>query len=267
VQPPGGAASTRFPGAFPSPAQGAAPASASPSQARQTALAPGATIGLEGQAKQSTQSFNEAQANSNDYATRMYQLQEGLENLKKTPTGPGTSTLNQAKSFIAAMSPDFLQRAGITPDMEPIAAYDKANKFLLQYAQQAAKGLGGQATDEKLASAIAASPNVSHMSNLAGQELVVSAMSLERMQQAKLQAFQEQGGRPEGYNDWTTKEWNKSAISDPRIYAFDLMTPEQRTKLYQQLSKTPAQLAKFNDGLYWAMQHGMVTPPQGANGG
>ena len=78
------------------------------------------------------------------FAGRVYTLRQALHGLQNTTTGPGTAELNNAKSYIQALAPSVAKALGINPDS--IAAYDEANKYLIQNASAAA-GKFGPSTD------------------------------------------------------------------------------------------------------------------------
>jgi hypothetical protein len=187
----------------------------------------------------------------------LQKARDALISLGTTGTGPGTEQINEIKSFAQSMGLGTL--AGIDPDK--IKNFDEAKKYLTQYASQA----GSPNTNDKLAAAFAGNPSVG-ISNAASVDVLKTAMSLRRMQNAKVRAFQASGEQPATYNQWAAK-FNSS--QDPVAYGFDMMSPEQRKKYVGGLSQAERQ--KFVGSLQTATQLGLVTPPQQsaapANGG
>jgi len=187
----------------------------------------------------------------------LQKARDALIRLGTTGTGPGREQINEIKSFAQSMGLGTL--AGIDP--ENIKDFDEAKKYLTQYASQA----GSPNTNDKLAAAFAGNPSVG-ISNAASVDVLKTAMSLRRMQNAKVRAFQASGEQPATYNQWAAK-FNSS--QDPVAYGFDMMSPEQRKKYVSGLSQAERQ--KFVGSLQTATQLGLVTPPQQsaapANGG
>lgn len=179
----------------------------------------------------------------------LQKARDALISLGTTGTGPGTEQINEIKSFAQSMGLGTL--AGIDPDK--IKNFDEAKKYLTQYASQA----GSPNTNDKLAAAFAGNPSVG-ISNAASVDVLKTAMSLRRMQNAKVRAFQASGEQPSVYNQWAAK-FNSS--QDPVAYGFDMMSPEQRKKYVSGLS--PAERQKFVGSLQTATQLGLVTPPSG----
>lgn len=187
------------------------------------------------------------EANYQADITPLVKARDALIKLGPTGTGPGKDQINEAKSFLISngiMSPD-----------ESVQAFDEAKKYLTQSAQS-----GNPNTNDKLAAAFAGNPSV-NVSNAAAVDVLKTALSLRRLQNAKVQAFNASGEQPDTYNQWATK-FNSG--QDPVAYGFDMMTPEQRTKYVKGLSVPARQ--KFVASLQTATQLGLVAPPQAAQG-
>ena len=187
------------------------------------------------------------EANFQADITPLVKARDALIKLGPTGTGPGKDQINEAKSFLISngiMSPD-----------ESVQAFDEAKKYLTQSAQS-----GNPNTNDKLAAAFAGNPSV-NVSNAAAVDVLKTALSLRRLQNAKVQAFSASGEQPDTYNQWAVK-FNSS--QDPVAYGFDMMTPEQRTKYVKGLSAQGKQ--KFVTSLQTATQLGLVSPPQAAQG-
>jgi len=221
--------------AAPAP-QGTAPAAQPPGNGF---VPTGPQLGAESAANaagtSSGEALGDAQKEAAAFPSRMFQLTQALHSLQGTTTGPGTATTNLVKSFISAQSPEFLKSLGLNPDVSNIKNYDEANKYLTQYAMAQA-GAMGQGTDEKLATAITGNANT-HINNLAAQDVVKANMSLERMRQAGVLAFQQSGAGPQDFNKWMTS-W--ASGMDPRAFALDQLAPKQRQQLLAEIAKAPA---------------------------
>jgi len=189
------------------------------------------------------------EANFQSDIVPLVKARDALIALGPTGTGPGTEQVNEIKSFAQSMGLGTL--AGIDP--QKIKNFDEARKYLTQYATS----VGNPNTNDKLAANFAGNPNVG-ISNAAAVDVLKTALSLRRLQNAKVRAFQESGEQPNAYNQWAAK-FNSS--QDPVAYGFDMMSPEQRKKYVSGLSPTERQ--KFVGSLQTATQLGLVTPPSG----
>lgn len=167
-----------------------------------------------------------------------------LEELGTTGTGPGTDQVNQMFSFLQSMH---------VPGIDPngIKSYDEAKKYLTQYVNMN----GNSTTNDKLAASFAGNPST-EISNAAAVDVAKTALSLSRLQNAKVRAFAASGLPESDYSKWAT-DFNSN--QDPRAYGMDLMKPEQRAKLIQSLSG--AEKTKFAGSLRTAIGLGLVTPP------
>lgn len=217
-------------------------------------LPAGEVEALTGAATGSSDALNELHQVVGGSGARVFQLKEALDGLKNAPTGPGTETTNRIKSFLLAQEPEFLKKFGITPDELQIADYDKANKYLTQYASGMASNLG-QGTDAKLATALSGNAST-HISNLAAQDVVKAAIGLERMQQAQAKEFDESGQSPSQYNKWQV-QWNKEV--DPRAFVLPDLSAEERAKLIKGLSKE--ERARFASSVRRAVKGGFLVLP------
>jgi len=186
--------------------------------------------------------------------TQLYQLNEALDGLEKAPTGPGTETENYYKSLFLAQAPGLAQAFGVDP--KEVAGYDKAVKYLTQYASTQA-GAMGAGTDAKLATALTGNAST-HISNLAAKDVVKANIALTRMKQAESAAWDQSpdAGNPQNFGSWAT-QWNKTV--DPRAFAVDLMSPNDRAKMLKDMSS--ADKAKFLNTVRTAIATGVVALP------
>lgn len=168
----------------------------------------------------------------------------GLQRLGTTGSGPGTETLNEAKSFLVSM--------GVVSPDQNLKDFDEVQKYLVQYA----RGAGDTGTNDKLAAAFAGNPSL-RISNAAGVDVIKTAISLRRLQNAQTRAFEQTGQSPAGYSRWAT-EFNST--QDPVAYGFDLMDGAQRKKYFAGLDQAAKQ--KFLTSLKTATSLGIVSPPQ-----
>lgn len=167
--------------------------------------------------------------------TRLLSLQKALQGVQNAQTGPGSDAINQVKSFALTLAPDIAKAIGIDPNK--IQSFDEANKYLTQYAQTLAGGMG-RGTDAQLASAITGNAST-HISNLAAQDVIKVTMGIERFRQAQIAAFEAQGepGGAAGYQNWA-QHWAQTV--DPRGFMLDQLSKAERQKMLSTI-KTPEQ--------------------------
>lgn len=197
-------------------------------------------------AQASSEQYSQDTARERSYQQDIVPLQKvlpALEALGTTGTGPGTEQIQEIKSFLTSM--------GIIAPTEELKGYDEARKYLVQYA----RGAGDTGTNDKLAAAFAGNPSLG-ISNAAAQDVVKTALSLRRMQNAQIRAFASTGQSPSGYGKWSA-QWN--ADNDPVAYGFDLMKGPERAKYFKGLSAPEKQ--KFLQSLQTATSLGIVAPP------
>jgi len=189
-----------------------------------------------------------AQTNYQQNITPIEQAFKSVQALGTKGIGPGSEELNQMKSFLVTM--------GVFNPDDNLKNFDEANKYLTQMARSS----GFTGSDAQLAAAQQASPSMK-TSNGAALAVLQKAAALTRMQNAQVRAFEASGQGPESYSKWATK-WNTS--QNPVAYAFDMMSPEDRTAYVKNLKGSERQ--KFITSLQTATQLGLVTPPQAAQG-
>lgn len=241
----------RYPGA-PAAAQ-AAPA-ASPGGMVPAAAPPGFNAAADVTARGSAQELADLRTDVQGSGARIFQLNKALSGLSNSPTGPGTQSVNDVKSFLLAQSPDWLKKIGLSPDANEIKNYDEANKYLTAFASSQA-GAMGAGTDSKLATALSANAST-HISNLAAKDVVKANIGLERMKQAQAAAWDSSpdAGNPQTFGSWAT-QWNNGA--DPRAFVVDLMSPKERADMIKDMK--PGEQAKFLSTLRAAINTGVVT--------
>ena len=145
------------------------------------------------------------------------------------------------------------------------ASYDEANKYLTQYAMNAANALGG-ATDGKIATALSGNAST-HISNLAAQDVVRANIGLERMGLAAQQAFQT-SGLPE--NQWLPFKQQWTASHDPRAFVLGEMPPSKAATFVKSLPADQQQTLaqQYNAAVMngWVPAPAGWTPPQQPQG-
>jgi hypothetical protein len=219
----------------------------------QTGIGPGQAAAASVAGSGSATDLHNLYAYTSNSGARLYQLGKaltGLQTLGPQGTGPNTDAYNNLKSFAQSLP----VIGGLSPfDSTKIADFDETNKYLTAYASQQASNLG-TGTDAKLATALTSNAST-HISNLAAVDVVKSNIALERMQQAEAQAFTASGQSPDQFDKFASS-WNQTA--DPRVYAFDLMTPQARGTMLKGMSS--GQQTQFFNQVWSASQNGFIDP-------
>lgn len=230
------------PGASPAPAAGAF-------GAVPTGLPPGAAAPLQVSGEQLAADRRAAAG----YSTRVFPLQQAATALANTNSGPGTDTVNHIKSFLLAQSPDALRQYLPGVDPAKIQSYDEAKKYLAQYALNQP---GASRSDMALLQSDISNPSTA-ISNAAARHIITNLIGQERMQVAAVNSYK---GDPAGYSQYRA---NFATQYDPRGFAWDQMTPAERSKLVKGMSD--AQLQRIRDAKVLSEQQGL-TDAGGANG-
>lgn len=160
----------------------------------------------------------------------IYQLQNMRKALDDINTGPNADWRAQAQALALGVAPEIAQKVGVDP--QKVASLEEFKKYSVQLAQATAAGLG-DGTDSKLASAVAANPNIS-LSKLGNQQIIDVLIATQRANQAKNMAWQNSGLPPEQFNKFST-QWNKEI--DPRVFAAQDMSNDQVWKMVDTLTK------------------------------
>jgi hypothetical protein len=208
---------------------------------------------MQAAADNSANAYSAANTQAASFSQRQYQAKTALgalQQLGPTGTGPGTEGRNALVSYATSL--------GFTAPSDQTKAYDEANKYLTAFA---AGMPGASGSDSRLATALSANAST-HISNLAAQDVVRATIALDRQNQGALLAFNQLPPAQRTPDQWQTFATNWSSKVDPRAYAFDLMTPAQRTKVVGGMS--PAQKASFYGDVQNAVGLGLVQPPQQA---
>ena len=174
--------------------------------------------------------------------------------------GPGTEGLNTLKSALVTWLPGVDQKL-----IEGVSNYEQAKKYLVQ----AARSSGTTGTNDQLAAAFEANPNVK-MSGATIENVVKSNIALRKMQHAQTILFGQQGLNPSEYSSWIAKNQN---VLDPRAFGFDMMTNEAKTKMLEGMATKDKsgnwiakkgkekEFKKFENSLGFANDAGLIEPP------
>lgn len=168
---------------------------------------------------------------------------EAVKQLGTTGMGPGSEQLNEIKSFLVSR--------GVISPTEDLKNFDEARKYLTQ----SARASGDVGTNDKLAAAFAGNPNLG-ISNAAAVDVLKTTISLSRLQNAQVRAFQQTGQGAENYSKWANT-WNSE--QDPVAFGFDLMEPADRAKYIKGLDEKSK--ANFVKSLSTAVKLGLVARP------
>ena len=196
----------------------------------QAAPALGQQVGAEVSARGSADASLALQNQADNAPQAIYQLQNMRKALSGITTGPNANWQGKAQALALQVAPGVAERLGIDP--QKVASQEEFNKYSVQLAQELSKGLGN-GTDEKLASAVAATPNLG-LSKLGNQQIIDVLISTQRGIAAKNQAWQSSGLSADQYNKWSS-QWNKDI--DPRVFALQDMDNAQAWKSVQSLPK------------------------------
>ena len=204
--------------------------------------------GVEG--RQSAEALGSLRESAGTAPQRIFQLEQAAHALSnpKVETGPGSETVNTIKAFMQNYGGKYLT------DPEAIKDYESARKYLTQYAIGQAGSLG-QGTDSKLAAAFTGNPNTS-MTKLAAQDLIKSAVGLERMQQAIALSWEGSGQPPESFNKWRV---GFVKDLDPRVFVFDKLPEDKRQSLIADVAKmSKPEQEKFAKSYNLAVNAGII---------
>jgi hypothetical protein len=177
--------------------------------------------------------------------TRINMLQNASTALANAQTGTGADKLNAVRGVIATLG----------GPADKVASYDEANKYLTQYAQTKAASFGN-GTDAQLSAALSGNGNTK-ISNLAAQDVVKVNLGLERMEQARMKAWENAGLQPSQYGQWKS-QWGSQV--DPRVFVADQMDPAKVQGMVKKMN--PKEQATFRTQYNWAVQNGFINGPQ-----
>lgn len=219
-----------------------------------TGLAPGVSEAATVTGQASGTQLAGDRAKAANFQREVFPLAQAIPLLEKLGTkgvGPGTETFNNMKSFIVSNVPGI---KADDPAFSSVKDFDQLKKYLVDYANT----ISSTGTNDRLAATFAGNPNVG-ISQAASIDVAKAALSLRRMQQAQILAFEKTGLTPDKYSQWLAKQTNEF---DPRAFGVDMMSDEAKSKLRKQLDKNPKDKAKFEKSLQIAHDLEFVTPQQ-----
>lgn len=216
-----------------------------------TGAAPGVAGAMETIGKQSGIDYSTDLSRAKNLQTDLYPMNRVLDILKEEGPkafGPGTEGLNTLKSAFVTWLPNVDQKT-----IEGVSNFEQAKKYLVQ----AARTAGNTGTNDQLAAAFEANPNVK-MSGATIENVVKSNIALRKMQHAQTMLFGQQNLPPSEYSQWISKNQNSL---DPRAFGFDMMDQKAKSKLVEQLAKDPKAYQKFETSLQFAHDADLIEKP------
>ena len=214
-------------------------------------------LGLPEEAKAATEAYNTANALGNTYLQRINPLKEAQKALKSTNTGPGMAEVNKIKSFLLTQLPNGI--AGLVPkeEIEKITTFDKAAKYLAQYALLQP---GGARSDMSLGLTQAANASTA-ISNKAAIEVVANALGVENLQQAAIREFNRiyPAGNGANYSRWLQTEFIPN--HDPRGFSWWDQTKEQQDASLKDMK--PNEKLRLRKSVELATKLGLTENPNG----
>lgn len=219
--------------------------------AYKTAPVPGAAEAQLAVGAQSGKDFATDLSRARNYKADLYPSERVLDIVKAEGNkafGPGTEGLNTLKSALVTWLPNVDQKT-----IDGVSNYEQAKKYLVQ----AARSNGSTGTNDQLAAAFEANPNVK-MSGATIENVVKSNIALRKMQHAQTLLAEQQKVPPQEYSSWIAKNQNQF---DARAFGFDLMSADAKQKLVTELKKDPKALKKFENSLQFAHDADLIEPP------
>lgn len=216
-----------------------------------TGLAPGVSGAIETVGKQSGQDYATDLTRAKTFQNDIYPMHRVLDILKEEGPkafGPGTEGLNSVKSALVTWLPNVDQKT-----IDGVSNFEQAKKYLVQ----AARTAGNTGTNDQLAAAFEANPNVK-MSGATIENVVKSNIALRRMQQAQTMLFGQQKLPPSEYSKWISENQNSL---DPRAFGFDMMDATAKKKLIDSLGKDKKAYQKFETSLQFAHDADLIEKP------
>lgn len=181
--------------------------------------------------------------------TRINMLQNAAAALGRADSGQNADKLQAMRGTLVTL--------GLaTPDQaNKVQSYDEASKYLTQYAQQKAASFG-HGTDAQLSAAMTGNGST-HISNLAAQDVVKVNMALERMDQARMKAWESANLPPSEYAKWKSQF---GSTMDPRVFVADQLDPAKVQAMVKGMS--PKEQARFRAQYNWSVKNGLINGPQ-----
>lgn len=216
-----------------------------------TGPAPGQQSAMEAVGSQSGKDYASALTRGKNFQSDLYPMQKVLDIVKEqgpTAFGPGTDNFNNLKAAVVTWLPNIDQKT-----IDSVTDFTNAKKLLVQ----AARTAGNTGTNDQLAAAFDANPNVT-MSGATIDTVLKSNIALRKMEQAQTLLFGKTGLPDNQYSKWIATNQN---VLDARAFGFDMMDTKAQTKLVAQLKKDPKAFKKFESSLQFAHDAELIEPP------
>jgi hypothetical protein len=203
--------------------------------------------GYDERLKQDQTAYASDQNNLNNRYTNTQNLHTALDALALTNTGRSTGAVHDFYSFLASQ--------GVAPGFvdNDVTQYDIARKAMMAFAASRA---GAAGTDlARVQSQLSnASPEIAQGAAL---HVLKQNLGLENMEIAANQQQQDKSGA--GYGANKAKFYQEN---DPRAFAWDAYTPEERAGIMAEAGKTEGGLDKLRASLKRAIDLKLVKVPQ-----
>lgn len=216
-----------------------------------TGAPPGVASAIQAVGEQSGKDYATDLTRAKNYQTDLQPdlaVLEIVKGKKNSDFGPGTESLNQLKKLAVTWLPNVDAKL-----INDSSDYDTVKKYLIQ----GARSNGATGTNDQLAAAFEASPNVT-MNTATIENIVKSRIALRKMQAAQTLLFGQQNLPESEYSKWISKNQN---TLDPRAFGFDMMTNEAQRKLIDTIKKDPKAYQKFETSLQFAHDANLIEPP------
>lgn len=228
-----------------------------------TGAAPGVAGAIAQVGEQSGKDYASDLTRAKSFQADLYPSQRVLDIVKnqgEKAFGPGTEALNSLKSALVTWLPNVDQKT-----IDSVSDYEQAKKYLVQ----AARSNGSTGTNDQLAAAFEANPNVK-MSGATIENVVKSNIALRKMQHAQTLLFGQQNLPPSEYSQWISK--NQNALN-PVAFGFDQMDANAKNKYLESMATKDKsgnwiakkgkekEFQKFEQSLSFANDAGLIEPP------
>lgn len=196
----------------------------------------------------------EASAGQRDQRNILQAGESAIEALRlaKGYTGPGTNFTSRASAFLQAQAPDlFVPQGGMTDT----AWRQVLAKNLLRFAQNS--GLRGN-TDLGLTEQLKGSANVDDMLPAANEEVLTKDIGRQRQRVAQTALMPSASVNGDVVNHIK----NYSGDTDPRGFAWDLMSQSERDAIEAEVKKSgPDAVRRLTKAIHDGIATGVTKPP------
>lgn len=190
--------------------------------------------------------YADASAAVQDQQKRLIAGESALEAMKLAATGPGTGWFANAKAYLEARGEDTSGTQGLSE----AAARQVLQKQLLRFADNQSKASG---TDLRLETQLHSNANPDMLAS-ANRHVLVQDIGILRRDMAMNKTMPQGEAALDHVKSFPTD-------TDPRAFAYDVMTKAERDAIRAQLAKDPAGQAKFNRSLQIAHEQGLIKTP------